>query len=534
MPLTTRAGKLWLADIEDYLRSGFSALGRICAGLVLPWVLHISWPDVATPERRATTGSVLRGTALTAIVLPVFTILLVAADPVFQKLVTSPNWWEFATTIGAIGVTGWWGGSLVWHMLSGDGSPTSSAKSPMTGEQEYSFGAVEGITLLVGLNLLFIMFVAIQARYLFAGVESVLLSMNLSYSEYARRGFFELVIVTAMVLTLLVVLDRMVVRRTTRDEWTFRGAAALMVALTLIMALSAVQRMRLYQEALGLTELRIYTMAFMFWIGVLLVWFCATVLRGHREWFAVGGLVTGFIAVAALNILNPDALIVRANAASPKFDAPYHTALSADATAVLVEALPSLPADARGLTSFCLLERWSKPHPDWRTWNASRAEAVATVAAHGDELRAWATAGYCDFGLNPIRDVPEGSPYAFPTNMRTVSSISKATNSTSLGSPETERWMNDVSLGSLDFKCRTVLSQFEAVEAFRQYRRLCEDTLVENVTTNSRDGSLGALDLWCTTLWHTTFDFRATHTGLTTICDERRKVRLSEEFSRKD
>ena len=55
---------------------------------------------------------------------------------------------------------------------------------------------------------------------------------------------------------------------------------------------SGLHRMRLYQGAYGLTELRLYTMAFMLWLGVVFGWFAWTVLRGHRERFAWGALTT--------------------------------------------------------------------------------------------------------------------------------------------------------------------------------------------------------------------------------------------------
>src|SRR3982750_4518589 len=101
--------------------------------------------------------------------------------------------------------------------------------------------------------------------------------------------------------------------------------------------------MRLYTQEFGLTELRLYTSAFMFWIFAVLVWFLLTVLRGYRARFAFGALVTGFAAIALLNALNPDALIVRTNVArmeaGKEFDAPYLASLSADAVPRLLDAL---------------------------------------------------------------------------------------------------------------------------------------------------------------------------------------------------
>jgi hypothetical protein len=50
------------------------------------------------------------------------------------------------------------------------------------------------------LDLLFLTFVVIQVRYLFGGAGRVAATAGLTHTEYARRGFFELVTVTALAL----------------------------------------------------------------------------------------------------------------------------------------------------------------------------------------------------------------------------------------------------------------------------------------------------------------------------------------------
>ena len=49
---------------------------------------------------------------------------------------------------------------------------------------------------------------------------------------------------------------------------------------------SAAYRMRLYQEAYGLTEERLYGSVFIVWLTAVLGWLVFTVLRGRRERFA--------------------------------------------------------------------------------------------------------------------------------------------------------------------------------------------------------------------------------------------------------
>jgi hypothetical protein len=193
------------------------------------------------------------------------------------------------------------------------------------------------------------------------------------------------VTVTALVLPLLLLAHWLLRTGNRAHERVFGLLSGAMVALLFIIVASALQRMYLYTQEYGLTELRLYTTIFMAWISVVLVWFVLTVLRGRRDSFALGVLATGFAAILVINAVNPDALIASVNVdrmeAGERFDAYYLTGLSADAVPVMIEALPAMEeADRRiveeDLESF---SRWSRESRDWRTWNLGRSRALALV-----------------------------------------------------------------------------------------------------------------------------------------------------------
>lgn len=121
-----------------------------------------------------------------------------------------------------------------------------------------------------------------QARYLFGGEGRFLASAGLTYAEYARRGFFELVTVTALVLPLLLLAHWLLRSEKPLHPRLLRVLSASLVALLFVVMASALQRKRLYTAELGLTELRFYTTVFMAWIFVVLVLFLFTVLWGCR------------------------------------------------------------------------------------------------------------------------------------------------------------------------------------------------------------------------------------------------------------
>ena len=259
---------------------------------------------------------------------------------------------------------------------------------------------VEIGTVLGLLNALFLMFVIIQFRYLFGGVDLIRESIHLTYAEYARRGFFELVAVAALVLPVLLAVHYLI-RREDRPmrpsaqsvpsaQQTFRVMAAVLIALLFVIMLSALMRMKLYTDEFGLTELRMYTTTFMVWIAIVCLWFIQTVLRDQRNRFAFGALAAGMLVLIALNAINPDDLIVRVNAQRANapsllraFDAQYATMLSSDAVPALIDTLPGLSPKAQCEIANDLLLDWSVPDQiDWRTWNWSRIQAWWAVHDH--------------------------------------------------------------------------------------------------------------------------------------------------------
>ena len=163
-------------------------------------------------------------------------------------------------------------------------------------------------------------------------------------------------------------------------------AATLLVLLGIVIA-SALQRMRLYVEHFGLTELRLYATGVTVWLAVVSGWFAMTVLRGRRHAFALGTLVAGFVATFALNVVDPDALIARTNVTRPAVDVSYLAKLSDDAVPTLVSRIRSLPSAQRAVLARSLLDR-RNAGGDWRSWSLSRSRAADAIRAHRAELQA--------------------------------------------------------------------------------------------------------------------------------------------------
>jgi hypothetical protein len=369
-------------------RSGNPALGRVTEysfGLIREWLaapfsyIKTSFSAMAwlrTLERRCngTILAVLRGVAMAVPLLLIFGVLFTRADASFEYLVYRlfdfdiPEFTRMVIWLPVFTVIG--GGALLRLLSEPEMAEGNNKKSG------YSLGLIETTIVLGLLNILFISFIAVQFAYFFGGTATLAVIPDLSMANYARRGFFELVTVSLLLLPLLLGIHWLSDNDVERRQPLVTILSTLLVLMLFAVMASAMHRMYLYLATFGLTELRLYTSAFMAWLALVFAWFMKTVLFGRREKFAFGALVTGFMVVALLDFINPDALIVRANMARHSENRPvdiqYLLSLSADAVPSLAAALPLLDETAYyTATSWMNLKLNEIDSRDWRSWNWS-------------------------------------------------------------------------------------------------------------------------------------------------------------------
>ena len=431
--LRARGGWIRLAGVSEYILGGYLAAFNTLFGSFGLLFSDIAWKEIPRAGWSRHVFSVVRGIAIAVPLLLVFGGLLMAADAVFEGLIKTSFQLDsgllFSHLVLLILLSWMSAGFLRSALLGKEVSHTKEGQldyrtlfegiinapwaataqqaatarveiTPLNGQsvpappvkKRLSLGIIEIGVVLGMLNLLFLSFVVVQMRYFFGGARLMQISDGLTYAEYARRGFFELVWVAALVLPILLFAHWLLRKENPAHERVFRVLAGMQVVLLFVIMTSAIGRMRLYQREYGLTELRLYTTAFMGWLALVFVWFAATVLRGRRERFACGALVTGFVMIAALHVLNPDDLIVRVNIAHVQsgrsLDVEYATSLSADAVPALVESMPALSRSERCLlASYFLYQRAPFESGDWRSWNLSRSQAAD--ALRGDLGAVW-------------------------------------------------------------------------------------------------------------------------------------------------
>ncbi|WP_148712907.1 DUF4153 domain-containing protein [Corallococcus sp. AB030] len=388
------AGRVERLGLTDYIVVFF---GSAAQSLLYPPVLvrdSVDMRGLKTHSRLL--GALTRGLLLALPVLFVFGLLLESADGIFSS--TMQRLLSFDMDLGTMmsrGLGVAFGASVAAGVL---GHALRRRATKELGDAEVTsatprLGLIEALTLIFAVNALFFVFAAFQVAYLFVGDASSPAS-GYTFAEYARRGFFELVVVASLTLALVMALTRWTRRETRVAQTVFRASTSLMVVLTLIILSSAMRRLSLYEDAFGYTLLRVHTHVFMVALGAALAWRAVT-LWWKPERFAVGAFATALGSVLVLNFLNPEAFIVRHNleryARTGSLDTEMFYDLSADAVPGLVQVEATIGVEYQGRLATVLKEQQERLEQGDSVpeWNVSRFLARRALLRSG----AWSAPG---------------------------------------------------------------------------------------------------------------------------------------------
>jgi hypothetical protein len=395
--LTYRSGEWARFSLLDYVFGYLQFFGSMIAR-PLGFVSRSRHEQPASSDpRRRSLLPVLRGIVIALPVVAIFASLLSSADPIFAErfeafidLFNIENLPEYIFRLVLILTVAYALAGAFLHAAEKSDEPVT-AKTWIP-----SFlGFTEASIVLGSVVILFIAFVAVQFEYFFGGQANISIE-GYTYSEYARKGFGELVAVAFFSLLLLLGLGAITNRETERQRRTFSTLGLILVGLVTVMLVAAFQRLGLYEAAYGFSRLRTYTHVFMIWLGILLL--AVVVLEVLRRERLIGmALVLAALGfVVSLNLLNVDAFIVRQNiqreirsATDEEFaegradlDVQYFLDLSDDAIPPLVSAYqsPSLPAFVKEKVAAALTCKQYEREQDensipWQSFHFSRWNA---------------------------------------------------------------------------------------------------------------------------------------------------------------
>ena len=115
-------------------------------------------------------------------------------------------------------------------------------------------------------DAVFLAFLVAQATAMFGGHDYLQQTTGLTYAEYVHEGFGQLTVATMLTLTVVAWAARKAAPGRRRD--VALGALCLM---TIVVVVSALYRMHLYEEAYGFTRLRLLVSVFEGWLGVVVL-----------------------------------------------------------------------------------------------------------------------------------------------------------------------------------------------------------------------------------------------------------------------
>ncbi|MFH0857398.1 MAG: DUF4173 domain-containing protein, partial [Candidatus Magasanikbacteria bacterium] len=160
-------------------------------------------------------------------------------------------------------------------------------------------------------NLLFAVFVFIQFTYLF-GKKEFVMANNMVFADYARSGFFQLVWVIILATIMLLVIYRSAVFHKARQivNWLQVG----LIAQVIMIGISAVRRMNVYQDAYGYTVLRIYVEWFIYFACVILfLALISIIIKWKFRYFLYSSIGLGFLAISLVTVTNIHFVVAREN-----------------------------------------------------------------------------------------------------------------------------------------------------------------------------------------------------------------------------
>ncbi|TMC32882.1 MAG: DUF4173 domain-containing protein, partial [Chloroflexi bacterium] len=320
---------------------------------------------------------IARGVLIAAPIAAVLAALLASADPVFA------SFFNLNIDVGQLVLDVIY---VVIGSLAAAGLLRLAASMPVerVDGPSWRLGATEALVVLVILDAVFAAFALAQVLAATGAAAGTLRNAGVTYSDYARSGFFQLLWVSGITLAVLILFSRITAFRVRSSKLAFLVLAEVAIALTMMISVVAFRRLSLYEEAYGFTMLRLYSHVFAVWLGVVFLLLAADFLGvwRSRRWFAGATATSACVLLLGLNVANPEAIVVAFNTdhakAAHKIDSEYLAELSSDATPALLASLASLePALRQQVTATaCAGPRVYSPPISAYNWaDAAAAEA---------------------------------------------------------------------------------------------------------------------------------------------------------------
>ncbi len=173
---------------------------------------------------------------------------------------------------------------------------------------------VESLTALWSVAVVLLLWCGVQVAVVSGGARSVLAEQGITAAEYAREGFFQLVAVAALSLTVLNVAHRLARTELTPARDQRLPAVVIGGALIVLIAVSY-SRLGYYVDAFGLTMLRLSVATCLGWIALMTVLSVARSLgvNHERNWLPSAAVLSAALFAVVFGFANPERRVAQIN-----------------------------------------------------------------------------------------------------------------------------------------------------------------------------------------------------------------------------
>lgn len=324
---------------------------------------------------------VIIGLILSIPILAIVLALLMSADLKFKQLVEGfPNWFHVisAETIARVMIiliiTVLFFGILQVLLLKQKKIIESQTKV-----FPFQIDRIIALTFLVVLNLVYLLFTFVQFKYFFGGT----LQGDFTFAQYARKGFFELLFVSVINLSVVTVMLTFVKQETLILKRLIQIMLSILVLLSTVILSSAFLRMGMYENAYGFTFTRILAHTFMIFLAIV---FAYTFIQIWINKLSLSHfmLITALAYYAVINTVDLDQLVVSRNIdrfkESGKIDIQYMNSLSYTGISGLIylyEKDPNLPDLAATLKQ--RQDQFNLEEGSWQSFNLKRQQVKQEI-----------------------------------------------------------------------------------------------------------------------------------------------------------
>jgi len=347
--------------------------------------------------------SVVKGIIISLPILTIFIWLFASADIVFQKyldeLLKISIEPEIVSRVLIVLVSSYFFVGFFAKIFE-DQKPETS---PLKNNEPKFLGSIESSVILSLVSLLFLVFILIQLFYLFGGKTYVWgIEEYITYSEYARKGFGELIGVSIISFLLIYGIDKFGKKGNIFQKRTFKILTSILVLELFVIMTSSATRLSLYIDGYGFTFPRLLSFILLFWLFFTFLLFLYKIFSERKETLFLHSIFClTILFLIGLNIFNPDAFIAKKNIErylqKKQLDIRYFNELSDDAIPEIVKIFETIEDEQIKSEIACYLIKRKEnliksiETQDWQSFNLSKKRGLEILQKYSKEIEKYKT-----------------------------------------------------------------------------------------------------------------------------------------------